>query len=268
MLNINFLRNEETTETKEAFFTAVHFEFLDMNMAILKANIASLATKIANKRGSYTEEEITTFEVEKTKKEQELSAFKEEQEAIKDIYNTVLEGMTAPVGEGGFHNNINTVKTVLRVLASVEDAKLIKQAITPAFKDETLYKALETIHVSSKATEVGNIVQSQAVKDAYKTASAQLENIIKVNFSLPFETPYTVKTRVKLTAEDKKLLNDCYIKGFTNKFTVSEDDVVTFKGRQLNTLVTVKKNSKGEAVYNYSGLASTIASIVMKHYFN
>ena len=110
---------------------------------------------------------------------------------------------------------------------------------------------------------------SKEVKEAYKTASTQLENIIKTTFSLPFETPYTDKTRVKLTADDKKLLNDCYIRGFSNKFDTDEDTgKVTFKKRQINTLVKAKKNRKtGKMEYDYSGLASTISNIVIKHYF-
>jgi hypothetical protein len=85
---------------------------------------------------------------------------------------------------------------------------------------------------------------------------------------LPFETEYTSKTRVKLNADDKKLLNDCYIKGFSNKFDTDEDGNVTFKKRQINTLVKAKKNRKtGETTYDYSGLASTISNIVIKHYF-
>ena len=74
---------------------------------------------------------------------------------------------------------------------------------------------------------------------------------------------------MKLTAEDKKLLNDCYIKGFSNKFDVDDEEgTVSFKKRQINTLVKATKNKKtGEMEYNYSGLASTISNIVIKHYF-
>lgn len=107
------------------------------------------------------------------------------------------------------------------------------------------------------------------MKSAYKQASQELERIIKVTFSLPFETPYTTKTRVKLTAEDKKLLNDCYIKGFSNKFDQDDETGrVTFKKRQLNKLVKERKNKKtGKVEYDYSGLATTISNIVIKHYF-
>ena len=110
---------------------------------------------------------------------------------------------------------------------------------------------------------------TKEVKEAYKKASQELESIIKNTFSLPFATEYTDKTRVKLTAEDKKLLNDCYVKGFSNKFdTDDKTGIVTFKKRQINTLVKAKKDRKTkEVTYDYSGLASTISNIVIKHYF-
>ena len=122
-------------------------------------------------------------------------------------------------------------------------------------------------HFGNSADVVRTVLRE--VKEAYKKASAELETIIKKTFSLPFETPYTDKTRVKLTAEDKKLLNDCYIKGFSNKFDVDDEKgTVSFKKRQINTLVKAKKNRKtGEITYDYSGLASTISNIVIKHYF-
>ena len=47
-----------------------------------------------------------------------------------------------------------------------------------------------------------------------------------------------------------------------------EKGTVSFKKRQINTLVKAKKNRKtGEVTYDYSGLASTISNIVIKHYF-
>ena len=170
--------------------------------------------------------------------------------------------------ENGFGNSKDVVRTVLRVLATWDNSKLVKYAIIPAFESPALYEALETIHITSKSRDNGELVMSDEVKSAYKKASAELESIIKNTFSLPFETVYTSKTRVKMTAEDKKLLNDCYIKGFSNKFDTDDDGTVTFKKRTINTLVKAKKDRKtGETTYDYSGLAGTIANIVMKHYF-
>ena len=185
---------------------------------------------------------------------------------IEPIYNKVIDTMTKK-NDAHFGNSKDVVRTVLRCLATVDNSKLIKYAIIPAFESPKLYNALETIHINSKALENGNIELTDDVKTAYKTATKELDSIIKNTFSLPFETPYTSKTRVKMTAEDRKLLNDCYIKGFTNKFDVN-DDVVTFKKRQINTLVKVRKDRKTKKeTVDYSGLASVIANIVLKHYF-
>ena len=185
-----------------------------------------------------------------------------------EVYTTVLSAMTEK-NENHFGNNKDVVRTVLRVLASWNNSKLTKLAIIPAFQSPELYNALETIHVNSKAGEDGQITMSKEVKEAYKKASTELETIIKKTFSLSFATKYTDKTRVKLTAEDKKLLNDCYVKGFRNNFKMDEKTgTVNFESRQINTLVKAKRNRKtGKMEYDYSGLATTIANIVIKHYF-
>ena len=144
----------------------------------------------------------------------------------------------------------------------------MKCAISNTFTTPKLAECLQTIHVDCEAGENGNLVMSKAVKEAYKEAVKELDSIIKNAFSLPFVTKYTDKTRVKMNAEDRKLLHDCYIKGFSNKFTKDEKSgKVSFKTRKINTLVRITKNRKGETKVNYDGLAVCLASIVLKHYF-
>ena len=245
-----------------------------MNTKLLDTDISRLETRITNLKNNKdkTEEEKAVELADLTAKLEEKQVlrdkFEQEKADLVEVYNKVVSAMSEKNADH-FGNSKDTVRTVLRVLATWNNSKLVKYAIIPAFKDKTLYNALETIHITSKAGDDGNLVMSKEVKEAYKTASAQLENIIKTTFSLPFATPYTDKTRVKLTAEDKKLLNDCYIRGFSNKFDTDEDTgKVSFKKRQINTLVKAKKNRKtGKMEYDYSGLASTIANIVIKHYF-
>ena len=273
-LSINFYKKNITEELRNEFHSAISYENADMNIQLLDTDISRLETRITNLKNNEdkTEEEksIELADLNAKLEEKKASRFEFEQEKtdLAEVYNKVVSAMSEKNAEH-FGNNKDVVRTVLRVLATWNNSKLVKYAIIPAFKDETLYNALETIHVTSKAGENGNLVMSKEVKEAYKTASAQLETIIKTTFSLPFETPYTDKTRVKLTAEDKKLLNDCYIRGFSNKFDTDEDTgKVSFKKRQINTLVKAKKNHKsGKMEYDYSGLATTIANIVIKHYF-
>jgi hypothetical protein len=246
---------------------AVAHEVADMNIKLVDSQIEKLNSKIANKNNIYSDDEIAAFKSQLADAKKTRDEHQKDKDGTLEIYNKVLEAMSAK-NKDGFGNKKDVVRTVLRVLGSWNNSKLVKYAIIPAFESPALYEALKTIHINSKAGENGNITMSNEVKAAYKKASDELETIIKTTFSLPFETPYTNKTRVKMTAEDKKLLNDCYIRGFKNNFEEDDNGVVTFKKRTINTLVKAKKNRKtGKLEYDYSGLASTISNIVIKHYF-
>lgn len=276
-LSINFYAETINDSTKAEFMQAVAHEATSMNIESLNDSILRLekqASSIQKDIADNGDDEAGT----KQKKLDGILAtisdnkdlrtkYEESQAQTLDIYNKVVSAMSEK-NKDHFGNNRDVVRTVLRVLATWNNSKLVKYAIIPAFKSPALYEALEAIHINSVANENGELSMTKEVKEAYKKASAELESIIKNTFSLPFETAYTSKTRVKMDATDKKLLNDCYIKGFSNKFDTDDDGVVTFKKRQINTLVKAKKNRKtGEVSYDYSGLASTISNIVIKHYF-
>ena len=264
--DLNFLAENISEELKNEFMVAVEYEKCDMFIKMLKDDIARLDVKIANIKGNYSEEEVNLFKSQKDSLENDLNDTILVASGLCTTYEKVINAMTVK-NENGFGNHKDVVRTVLRVVASWDNSKLVKYAIIPCFKDEKLYNALETIHVTSKANDNGALSMTKEVKDAYSNASFQLENIIKTTFSLSFETIYTKKTRVKLNGEDKKLLNECYVKGFKNNFSIN-DGVVSFKNRTVNTLVKVKKNKKTDEVsYDYSGLASTISNIVIKYYF-
>lgn len=273
-LNINFLNKNATVTQTEELMTAISHEEYEMNILMLKDDISRLNTRVSNvekdenKTAKQKEVELEALNSQLEELEKGLSDMKEESEKTLDVYNTVISKMTKE-NHDNFKNNKDVVRTIFRVLASWNNSKLIKYAIIPAFKSPELYNALEAIHVNSKAGEDGQITMSKEVKEAYKKASAELECIIKTTFSLPFETIYTEKTRVKLTAEDKKLLHDSYVKGFRNKFKMDDKTgEVSFDKRQINTLVKAKKNKKtGKVEYDYSALASVISNIVIKHYF-
>lgn len=276
-LSINFYNATITDELKKEFQQAVNHELAGMNIECLNDSIDKLEKQASSIRKDINEngdddagtkqKKLDGINATITDSKDSRTKCEESQARTLDIYNKVVTAMSEK-NKDHFGNSKDVVRTVLRVLATWDNTKLVKYAIIPAFKSPALYKALETIHITSKAGENGNLVMSKEVKEAYKKASQELETIIKTTFSLPFETPYTDKTRIKLTAEDKKLLNDCYIKGFSNKFDTDDDGNVSFKKRQINTLVKAKKNKKTqETTYDYSGLASTISNIVIKHYF-
>lgn len=276
-LSINFYAGNINDTLKAEFMQAVNHETADMTISYLNDAISRLQ-KQADSLRKDIDENGDDEGFSKTRKldgilaniatnEKSKNKAVEDSEATQEVYDKVVTAMSLR-NKDGFGNNKDVVRTVLRVLGSWDNFKLVKYAIIPAFQSPALYEALETIHITSKANENGELSMTNDVKEAYKKASQELETIIKTTFSLPFETPYTGKTRVKLTSEDKKLLNDCYVRGFSNKFDTDDDGNVSFKKRQINTLVKAKKNRKtGEVSYDYSGLASTISNIVIKHYF-
>lgn len=271
MLAINFWNESATPESKKEFMDAVEHENALMSIQLVDSQIESLQKKINNansENSDATEEEKEALAQQMEAIQNDKKELEEKSAITRSTHDAVVDLMSTK-NDDHFGNNPDTVRTVLRVLASWDNSKLIKYAIIPAFQSPDLYDALETIHINSTAGNDGELVLTDEVKSAYKKASQELERIIKVTFSLPFETMYTAKTRVKLTAEDKKLLNDCYIKGFSNKFEQDDETgKVTFKKRQLNKLVKEKKNKKtGKVEYDYSGLATTISNIVIKHYF-
>ena len=85
--------------------------------------------------------------------------FENQKSDLAEVYNKVVSIMSEKNADH-FGNNKDVVRTVLRVLATWNNSKLVKHAIIPAFKDESLYIALETIHITSKAGEDGNLVMS------------------------------------------------------------------------------------------------------------
>ena len=273
-LNINFLNKNATISQTEELMRAITHEESEMNIQLLKDDIARIKTRIANleknedKTPEQKEVESQALTVQLEEAESDLATAEEDSAETLETYNNVISVMTAE-NHDHFKNNADVVRTVLRVLATWNNSKLVKYAIIPAFKSPALYEALESIHVNSKAGEDGQIIMSKEVKESYKSASTELETIIKTTFSLPFETLYTDKTRVKLTAEDKRLLHDSYVKGFRNKFKMNDKTgEVNFEERQINTLVKAKKNKKtGKMEYDYSALATVICNIVIKHYF-
>lgn len=276
-LSINFYNATITDELKNEFMQAISHELAGMNIEALTESIDRLDKQATSLRKDITDNGDDEAGTKQKKLDGILATiadnkdartkYEESQAQTLDIYNKVVSTMSEK-NKDHFGNSKDVVRTVLRVLATWNDSKLVRYAIIPAFQSPALYEALETIHISSTASINGELSMTKEVKEAYKKASAELETIIKTTFSLPFDTPYTDKTRVKLTADDKKLLNDCYIKGFSNKFDTDDDGNVSFKKRQINTLVKAKKNKKTQEVtYDYSALASTISNIVIKHYF-
>lgn len=183
ILSINFYAANITEEARSEFMQAVAYETADMKIQLLTDSIFKLESKIANKNETYSEEEVYAFKAQRDKLSEKRTKFEELKNVTLDTYNKVITAMSLR-NKDGFGNSKDVVRTVLRVLGSWNNSKLVKYAIIPAFQSPALYEALEAIHINSKPGEDGNITMSQEVKDAYKKASRELESIIKNTFSL------------------------------------------------------------------------------------
>lgn len=180
-LSINFYAEKITDEKKQELMTAVEHEKCAMLIQMAEADISRLNTQIANleKNEDMSEDKKKVKLDDLNQKLEDVKQEKSNLEASKEetleIYNKVFASLTYK-NKDHFGNNKDVVRTVLRVLASWDNSKLVKYAIIPAFQSPELYNALEAIHINSKAGENGNITMSNEVKEAYKKASTELGN--------------------------------------------------------------------------------------------
>lgn len=260
MLKINFLNEQATVAQVKELADAVQFEYCDMVKAMNLDSIAKQAKIVANEKGRYDDDEITSAQAKIDKLQAENEELSKNMKKLRANYDSVITNMTIP-NDKGYCNSEDTVRTVLRVVACADNSKLYKHAIVPAFKDECLYNCLEDIHVTNDVIEEGYSINGKERVSLYKSAQSQLDSIMRDTFSLPVETIYTTALRVKLNAQDRKVLHDVYVKGFSNKFDKKDNGEITFLSRKYNT--AVKKTRNG---VDYSGLATDIAKLVIAKY--
>lgn len=256
MLKINFLNESATLEEIRDFANSVRYEFTSMTIKLNNDTIAKKNKIIANEKGKFTNEEVKSAESVVKKLTEENKSLLEKLEELKSVYESVLSTMSQP-NDKGFANEVSCISNVLRVVACAENTKLYKYAICPCFESEELYNAMEELHINDKVTEDGYTTNSADRVANYKKASEELDKIIRTTFSLPIETKYTKALKIKLNGEDRKVLHNCYIRGFSNKFN-KKDDEITFVKRNYNT--AIKKNKNGEI--DYSTMSSDIAKLV------
>lgn len=264
-LDINLLKNL-TAEKEQEFWMACDYAY----NKLLKDSLESEIKKSENKLREETDDNTINFlksEIEKINKK--IAECCEILNASEETYNLVICEMSLKNADG-FGNNPDVVERILKLIGCWENPRLLKDTLSNVYTDGALYEALETINVKSACDELGKTSQTQAVKDAYKTASDIVDNLIKTAFSLPFESVYTEKTRVKMNGADKRLLNQCYIKSVRNKYTENENTkIISHSELSVTRSVRVKTNKKtGETTYNYSGLVSALVAIITRHYFN
>lgn len=145
-LLINFYAKNITDEKKQELMTTVEHEKCAMLIQIAEVDISRLNTQIANleKNEDMSEDKKKVKLDDLNQKLEDVKQEKSDLEASKEetleIYNKVFASLTYK-NKDHFGNNKDVVRTVLRVLASWDNSKLVKYAIIPAFQSPELYNA-------------------------------------------------------------------------------------------------------------------------------
>ena len=263
MLKINFLNQEIKDAQVIEFATAVKFEELDMVLACNNDAIKSCNNKIENKNGKYSEEEIEAEKKKKEKLEEENKKILVSVEEVRPVYEKVVK-VIAESGNGEFCNGEENTRNVLRVVACADNSKLYKYALISAIDNDSLFEAMEICHSIDNGNDFGANKQSKEVRDAYVKAECEIQTILKNCLSLPFASEYTETVRTKFNKTSLKLLHECYVTGFSNKFeSIKDSESVKFVSVEVKKLITSKKNNKGEVTKNFKKFAETVCKIAI-----
>lgn len=244
-------------ETQDKLDGAVNYALNSMLMDKCEESIAKKQAIIDNEKSTQAQVELAKEELATLK--EELTKLNATRKNLASVYKEVFDTMT---GAGNSHLQ---VKSALNMVAVARKPMLAKYAVH--FESEELKNALDIIHNPNNASNTGLTKNGKDTKKAVADADASLETIIKTYYSLPFESAYNSKFRVKLNATNKKVLNDCYVTGVRNKCT---KDKLTGRTKKVNqttsTLVTSKKKD-GKETFDYTKLNKTVNDIVLPQYF-
>lgn len=275
-MRTNVLRNNISDDKAQDFNAAVKFELKAMTMQKIDNDIEAIQRKLESKRASLTKVErdglhatIDSLKADRDKVEASM-------ENLKERHFKVVTAMTIKNAEGQ-GNDALRVRNVLRVLATTtkdtdyaRGSQLVKYALLSDVNVDKLYAAMQQIHVLRNGDTInddGSITTGGATQKAYKEAKSIIESTMKQLFSLPYETEYTEKFRVRMNAKDFALLHDSYVTGFNNQFSDSKKDNNEeryFKDITVNTMIKEKKNRKtGTVTYNYSRLSQVLCKLVV-----
>ena len=236
--------------------TAVNHEIASGMKLVLSDKLVALKKKLEDgKDGTPVELVLTPVKIAAIREEiadteKAIADFSAMVESTEEVFSEVVTKMTE-------NNERENVLTFLRLLAGIEQKKVMKYAL-PATEDLTsLTEALDTIHVSGKYSASGALTMSKEAKEAFKSAKEALATLVFERFSLN-ETEYTKKLSVRLNSTDIGLLHECYVTGIKNEF----DKNGNFAGRKVQT--RVKALNKKNVFSRFDGLKTVICDIMVE----
>lgn len=253
MLLVNFV-NEKNQESRNAFYVACQCKGNMLKLADVKHQKARKHLEL----GKLEEKGEDT-----TKAETELDELKEKSETLQGlvdsqtpIYEKVISDMVA----AGCKKE--AVENILSLIACDGNFRLFPSANIFSNADlVSLITALDALHCGAVATDEGLIAVSDNEKTACKSAKAAIVKLIKDNFSLVADTPYTSRANVKLTGRELKMLHESFVTGLRGKKSDGDDYsyIVSY-----NKAARITTDSKGNQKIVANRLLKTISMLVFE----
>ena len=156
-LSINFYSVTINEALKNEFMQAISHELAGMNIEALTESIDRLNKQVTSLRKDIADngddeagtkqKKLDSILATISDNEETRTKCEESQTQTLEVYERVVSVMSEK-NKDHFGNNKDVVRTVLRVLATWNNSKLVKYAIIPAFQSPALYEALEAIHIN------------------------------------------------------------------------------------------------------------------------
>lgn len=268
-MKINYNKNSHL-ETINALLKAVEFEKIDMLLTlnyqsqerennIIKSDVKSTAEK------KLAEENLVKLQNEAILLEKQLDDLKFNHQVVVDEIACARNEHTA--------NNVNAVRTILRLSACDENNKFFKLAIVEDVEFKEFFNSMVTLH-DMHANNINENGLRSYTKQDLKLADqleADIQTLLKSAFSISIENELTKKVNIKFNKTDMNIIHETFVTGIKvdmKKNKTKDGDVFTsIEGMSYNYAIKEKKNKDGGYSYEGARFKETLAKIAFAKLF-
>ncbi len=243
---------------------AVQYELLDMTNVYLSEKVTSLERSLQNKELSEDEIKGVKKKIEKFKCEIESNI--QAMLVLKPKWEYVVENISNAHNEY-VKNDECAVRNVLRLTACQKNRRLYKYVVINGVDNVALYEVMERIHHIEECDidDNGCMCDSEIRSKDYAFSAAEIGKIVKSLFSIPIESELTKKVNMKFNKTDLAYIHSLYVKSLGVRFSISKDNMVTYGGRVLRTLITRKKDKDGIEIYDFTSFYEIISKLAIEY---
>lgn len=248
----------------EVVSAAVQYELLDMTNSYLNGKVISLENSL--QKEELSEDEIKGIRKKIEKIRDEIKRNINEMFVLKPKWEYAIDTISNAHNEY-VKNNECAVRNVLRLTACQKNRRLYKYVVTNGIDNVALYEAMERIHQieDCEIDDNGRVCDSETQSKDYVFSAAEIGKIVKSLFSIPIESELTKKVNMKFNKTDLAYIHSLYVKSLGVRFLINKDNVVTYSGCVLRTLITRKKDKDGRVSYGFTSFYETISKLAIEY---